>query len=287
MWSLRLPDNENKIEIIRTALTYQDGTPKYALSADEFRVIESVYERYEELNGRVHGDLLAPDLSDATKLALHNAYGEVQEKKRLESYRSELLLSAERCPCCSIGSADELDHHLPRSVYMSLALYSSNLVPMCHTCNNKKRTAAGTEPSNSFLHIYYEQVPSEHRFFFANVQIVDNQLRIFFDIENIAELDDDLYEMMKFQSERVNLNRRLLKEINIFLTSFYVAMEPLYLATTDPEQIKTYLLSGERQFNQKMGVNDWRSSLLHALANNYEFCNGGFRYIVGIEDART
>lgn len=284
MWSLRLPENDNKIEIIRTALTYKDGTPKHALSAAEYRIIESIYDRYEELNGRVHVDLLAPTLSETTKSALYDGYGEVQERKRLENYRSELLLSAERCPCCSIGVADELDHHLPRSIYKSLALYSSNLVPMCHKCNNKKRTAAGTVPSNSFLHIYYDQVPSEHRFFFANVQIVDNKLRLSFEVENIEELNDDLYEMIKFQSNRVNLNDRLLKEVNIFLTSFYVSMEPLYSVTSDPELIRTLLLKGEAQYNQTMGLNDWRSSLLHALANNFDFCNGGFRDIVGIED---
>ncbi|GLR05948.1 hypothetical protein GCM10007906_35360 [Vibrio hyugaensis] len=285
MWSLNLPDNENKLGIIRKALTYQDGTSKYALSEVEYEAIESIYDRYEELNGRVHEDLLAPNLSEDTKSAIHDGYGEVQEGRRLENYRSELLLSAERCPCCSIGPADELDHHLPRSIYKSLALYSSNLVPMCHKCNNKKRTAAGTEPSNSFLHIYYDKVPSEYRFFFANVQIVDNKLRISFELENIEQLDDNLYEMMKFQSTRVNLNRRLLKEINIFMTSFYVLMEPLYSKTSDPEKIKTLLLDGERQYNQKMGMNDWRSSLLYALANNFDYCNGGFKDIVGIEEA--
>lgn len=283
MWSLTLPDNENRREIIRTALTYKNGTPKYELTEDEYNTIESVYERYEELNGKVHTDLLAPTLSDTTKSALHDAYVEVQEKNRLESYRSKLLLSAERCPCCSIGAADELDHHLPRSVYKSLALYSSNLVPMCHKCNNKKRTAAGTEPTNSFLHVYYDQVPSEHRFFFANVQFVDNKLRIFFEIVNIDELSDDLYEMMTYQSARVDLNNRLLKEVNIFLTSFYVSMEPLYTATSDPELIKKLLLIGEKQYGQKMGINDWRSSLLYALAQNFEFCDGGFRNVLGIE----
>lgn len=286
MWSLRLPDNDNKIDIIRTALTYTNGTPKYTLSVAEYQIIESVYNRYEELNGRAHADLLAPTLSDATKSALHDSYGEVQERKRLENYRSELLLSAERCPCCSIGAADELDHHLPRSVYKSLALYSSNLVPMCHKCNNKKRTAAGSEPSNSFLHVYYDQIPSEHRFFFARVQIVDNKLRISFEVENIEELNDDLYEMINFQSNRVNLSSRLLKEVNIFLTAFYVSMETLYSVTSDPELIKTLLLKTERQYNQQMGVNDWRSSLLYALANNFDYCNGGFRDIVSIEDAR-
>ncbi|HIF9315412.1 TPA: HNH endonuclease [Photobacterium damselae] len=283
MWSLRLPDNENKIEIIRMALTYANGTPKYALSESEYKIIESIYDRYEELNGRVHADFLAPTLSESTKSALHDGYGEVQERKRLENYRANLLLSAERCPCCSISTADELDHHLPRSIYKSLALYSSNLVPMCHTCNNKKRIAAGTEPSNSFLHVYYDQVPSEHRFFFASVQIAENKLRVSFEVENIEELNDDLYEMIKFQSNRINLNGRLLKEVNIFLTAFYVSMEPLYSVTSDPELIKTLLLKAEKQYNQKMGINDWRSSLLNALANNFDFCNGGFRNIVGIE----
>lgn len=282
MWSLPLPDNENSREIITIALTYKNGDPKYQLEEEEYETLISTYERYEELNGKVHDDLLANTLSDETKQAIHDGYNEVQEKKRLTDYRSALLLSAERCPCCSISAADELDHHLPRSIYKSLALYSSNLVPMCHKCNNKKRVAAGTESSNSFLHIYYDQIPTEDRFLKANVELVDGKLKVSFEIENIESLDDDLYEMMTFQSTRVNLNDRLLKEINLFLTPFYVSMEPLYEITSEPNMIKNLLLAAEGKFNSTMGVNDWRSSLLYALAHNYEFCDGGFRNALGV-----
>ena len=119
MWSLPLPDNENSREIITTALTYKNGDPKYQLTEEEYEVIISIYERYEELTGKVHGDLLADTLSDETNQAIHDGYNEVQENKRLTDYRSALLLSADRCPCCSISAADELDHHLPRSIYKS------------------------------------------------------------------------------------------------------------------------------------------------------------------------
>ena len=282
MWSLPLPDNENSREIITTALTYRNGDAKYQLTEEEYETLSSIYERYEELRGKVHDDLLANTLSNETKQAIHDGYSEIQENNRLTDYRSTLLLSAERCPCCSISAADELDHHLPRSIYKSLALYSSNLVPMCHKCNNKKRTAAGTEPSNSFLHIYYDQVPSEDRFVIASVELVDGKLKVSFEIENIESLDDDLYEMMTFQSRRVNLNDRLLQAINLFLTPFYVSMEPLYEVASEPEMIKNLLLAAERQFNSKMGVNDWRSSLLYALAHNHEFCDGGFKNALGV-----
>jgi hypothetical protein len=283
MWSLSLPRNENSREIIATALTYVNGTAKYELSEREYEIIVSIYQRYEELCGKVHEDLLANNLSNESKNAIYNGYGEVQENNRLKNYRSSLLLSAERCPCCSIGVADELDHHLPRSIYKVLALYSSNLVPMCHKCNNKKRTAAGTEPSNSFIHIYYDQVPVNERFLFAIVEISDNKMKIRFELENIASLDDDLYEMIVFQTKRVNLNNRLIKEINLFLTPYCDHMEDVYESDSDPEKVKALLLRAENRFNRKMGVNDWRSSLLNSLANNHEFCDGGFRSVLRSE----
>ncbi|MDH6016129.1 HNH endonuclease [Vibrio splendidus] len=280
MWSLSLPENENHKDIISKALTYLNGTAKYELTEEEYVVIDAAYERYEELKGKPHDDLLTNTLTDDTKDALYEGYNEIQENKRLKDYRSRLLLSAERCPCCSIGDADELDHHLPRSVYKALALYSSNLVPMCHKCNNKKRTAAGSLPTDRFLHVYYDQVPTNERFFIANVNISNNEMSISFEVENIESLDDDLYKMMTFQSTRVNLDSRLMKEVNIFLMPFYVSMEALFDATSDPELIKQLLLKGEGKFNKKMGINDWRSSLLFSLANNYEFCNGGFKFVL-------
>lgn len=59
----------------------------------------------------------------------------------------------QRCPYCLHSDIDELDHYLPKSVYPSLAVTTENLVPACHTCNNKK-----LEKKDLFPHPYFDNL---------------------------------------------------------------------------------------------------------------------------------
>lgn len=142
MWTLPPLEDIDEQEIIDIALTYKDGEIKYQLSNDEKESISNIYALYNELEGRAHDELKGLRLFRQESLsAMYDAYGEVQINGRLSDYRSKILLSAKRCPCCSITSADEVDHYLPRSIFNVLSLYSKNLIPLCHQCNNKKNLA--------------------------------------------------------------------------------------------------------------------------------------------------
>lgn len=44
------------------------------------------------------------------------------------------------CPYCGFGEITELDHFLPSSSYPEFSIYTYNLIPSCHRCNNLKRT---------------------------------------------------------------------------------------------------------------------------------------------------
>src|SRR4051812_33409225 len=113
MWKLPLPDNTDAIQDLFIGLTFASGQPKHELSAEEWRTVQATFDRYDVLRGVAHNDLLANTLTQATKDAIHDAYGEVQEKRRLAYLRAQILLSTVRCPCCGISAADELDHLLP------------------------------------------------------------------------------------------------------------------------------------------------------------------------------
>lgn len=283
MWKLPLPQHDNPLNELETALTYKTGIPKYALSAQEINNIEEIYARYEELHGKSHNDLLANGVLSAQTLeAIYNGYSEVQENNRLNELRSRLMLAADRCPCCSIGPVSDLDHHLPRSIYKAIAVYSSNLVPLCHKCNNKKRTVAGTSPDDSFIHVYYDIVPTDERFLIATTEITDDALQVNFDIEKYHGMSDDIYRMLKFQINRVKLNSRLKKEVNTFLCSHSISLDITYGESSNSEAVKELLLLNEQHFIKEMGLNDWRSSLLSSLANNERFCDGGFKKALGL-----
>jgi len=282
MWILPLPDNSNAMDDLKVALTYKNGEEKYSLSNEALENIRVCYNKYEESQGKA-----SQELRDITTLppddlqAIHDAYSEVQDNSRLSSLRDSLLLSADRCPCCGIGAADELDHHLPRSVYKFLAVYSSNLVPMCHKCNNKKRTVAGLTPEDSFIHIYYDRVPQTERFLFAKTIIAEGKLSVEFEVEKIPSLNSDLYSMLDFQITRVGFNKRVLREINTFLGAFLVSLDMIYDVSKCSRSVSEFLLRNENSFNKRWGMNDWRSSLLSSLALNNDFCDGGYKLVLG------
>ncbi|TNF01146.1 MAG: HNH endonuclease [Bacteroidetes bacterium] len=276
MWTLPLPCNQNAISELETALTYKNGNPKYALSEQDKAVVSEIYEEYERIEGKPSEMFKAQGaLSQETKDAIHDGYDEIQEKNRLSELRSRLLGAANKCPCCSIDTASQLDHHIPRSVYHAVAVYSSNLIPYCSTCNNKKRAVTNEDPNNSFLHAYYENLPDE-RFFFSDTEVVDGALVVNFRVEQIEEMTDEMVNSINFQMARVNLHNRLDKAVNMFLQNFVVSLEDAYGDDKSPERVKSVLIRNEERLARRLGKNDWRTSLLNSLANNEVFCDGGF-----------
>lgn len=279
MWKLDLPDNTEAMTDLSTALTYATGIPKYELTIDEKVIIKNIYQGYESLHGSYDLSLIGTALSNETNDAIYNAYGEVQEAKRLKDLRSRLMLNATRCPCCGIGAVEDIDHHLPRSTFKVLAVYSSNLVPLCHKCNNKKRAVTGESPDERFVHVYYDDVPQDIQFFKATPEITSHGIKIEFSVEQVDGISDELFKKMKFQFERVNLNVRLQKEINIFLSSFALSLGDVYIGGDPAKSVKLFLERNHQKFEEDMGLNDWRTVLLYSLANSNAFCEGGFKYL--------
>jgi hypothetical protein len=276
MWKVQLPDNTDAIHDLFVGLTYADGEPKHSLTAAEWRTVENTFERYDVLQGVAHNDLLANSLRPESKAAIHNAYDEIQEKRRLTDLRSSLLFATDRCPCCGISAVEELDHHLPRSVYHALATYSRNLVPICHKCNNKKRTVTGINPLERFIHVYYDDVPQQEQFLIVTITINGNTLQTTFLIEQSASMSDEIFHKLTFQTARVNLDQRLKREVNTFLFSACESLYEAYASNNNADNIRILLSRTASQHQNKFGLNDWRTVLLSALANNVAFCDGGF-----------
>ncbi|WP_289054309.1 HNH endonuclease [Carboxylicivirga marina] len=279
MWNLPTPSNSNVIEELNTALTYKNGKPKHALTKAETSEIEALYEFYDYISGVANNVLKGENINFESRKAIYNAYSEVQEGHRLEELRSRLLLAVDKCPYCGISEADELDHHLPRSIYEVLSVYARNLVPICHKCNNKKRAITGENPKERFTHVYFTEIPEDICFFKAQVNMVNDSLIVNFEIDKSANLSNVVYDQLCFQVERINLNKRLQKEVNDFLFSFAVNIQDMYESQNSSKAISQLLLKNSNFFNRKYGLNNWRTAFLIALSNCEEFCNGGFKKI--------
>ena len=230
MWTLKLPDNSDALTNIDTSFTLVNGTAKYTVTAKEKKQIQNLYERYEELKGKAHGDLTGAALGEYLLDALEDSYDQVQEKGRLKDLRNRLFLNAGKCPCCGILTADELDHHLPVSIYRALAIYSSNIVPYCHICNKRKLASPGTDPDKKFIHAYYDSVPTDEQFLFAKVSVLDKGLKCELEVRKVPGLTDQMIRQMNFMMTRVKLRARLISELIDMLVPIATYMEDNFTA---------------------------------------------------------
>ncbi|MGF6928585.1 hypothetical protein QFZ48_004085 [Chitinophaga sp. W2I13] len=82
---------------------------------------------------------------------------------------------------------------------------------------------------------------------------------------------------MNFQFERINLNQRLSKEINTFLSNLSFMLHEAYEQSGNNKYMVSYYLNGTaKNLRNRLGTNYWRPVLIQALADHDGFCDGGF-----------
>jgi hypothetical protein len=281
MWKLALPTNDDAESNIVIAFTYKNGDKKYPFTKKQVTRLLAYYDAYEVAKGAADETLDCREIKPKLIKALTAAYSEVQENGRLKKLRDRIFLNAKTCPCCGIVTPFVLDHHLPISSYQAFAIYSSNLIPYCQTCNNKKKITTGKDPSKRFVHAYYDEIPNHVRFLFCDVSIVNNGLVISFRIEKIPELSDQLFSQISFQINKVELDKRLNRELNLHLSGISSYLKSDF-ENGGKNAVRTGLLKSAETQKQLHGINHWRHAIMLALAENDEFCDGGFYVTLGL-----
>lgn len=279
MWKLRSPDVVDAEEELDTALTRADGTLVHRVTRSQRSGILRLYEMYDVLGGQPCAVLLGRRFAENFRVAVRQAYAQVQEGGRLAALRARLKLAAVKCPYCGFGEIYELDHHLPHSRYRLLAIYARNLVPSCHVCNHKKRALAEESPDAQIAHVYLDTFPAA-RFMSAQVHVSERGLRVTFSIEHCAGMSDELFRRLQFQFVRFDLNARYQPEVDTFIGGLRPSIEDA--ARNGPASLTVWLEMSRDTLQTQFGLNDWRPALLDSLARSYEFCEGGYKQCFGV-----
>lgn len=90
-------------------------------------------------------------------------YRMAQKGRSGRRYYDELKASAQFgvCPLCGHRQVSQLDHHLPKANFPSLAVVPFNLVPSCSDCNKAKLAEIPTDAESQTLHPYYDDVTNK------------------------------------------------------------------------------------------------------------------------------
>ncbi|MDR6202186.1 HNH endonuclease [Paraburkholderia graminis] len=277
MWKLPLPDDVPSVEELITAVTPTRGEPAIELTEAHKAAFLALYQLYDNLGGEPEPPLRAEHIAANIAQAIHDGYDATQIGSRLAGLRTRLQAGIPRCPFCGFAPVTSLDHHLPRSTYKALAVYSRNLIPACGTCNQKKgATIGGRGEHERFVNAYFADLPAE-RFFQARCAMVDGALVTNFEVVQTRGLSEPVFRRLSYQLQRLELNSRLKGEVTDFLVALEVSLDDAYNTPDGAAAVSRFLARSATSQERVNGLNHWKPALLHGLVECEAFCDGGFR----------
>lgn len=248
----------------------------YAATEDELQAVIQLYDDYDA-SGAVGENLdfseLALDLLETIK----KGYSKTYKNGALKHIRSKLKSKVKRCPICGIGPAKELDHYLPQVDYRVFAVYARNLIPICHECNNSKKTHGTGIAHERFIHAYLDELPDEH----LSVELVaeNDALLTIYDVSNLGPAHQEIKQRIGFQLGRLKLSERWSDEFVIYMSAHETALEDAFEAY-GAQGVARFLEKQASKEERKFGKSCWRPVLLRALSMNDAFCDNGFSTVL-------
>ena len=255
MWVAKKPDLQTSINDIVNVI---NAAKSKILTANDKQEIEDLYKKYDRQNGIItQAQHKVFDTSKAK--ALYDLYGQTYKDQKLYYIRKELFRDTNKCPYCSINQVDTLDHYMAESEYKELAVCRLNLVPMCWTCNSKKRAGNVSD----FVHPYYSGLPTGVQFFVCHTNVDDNDnLSWNFGFDS-SVLEESLYDTLKKQVSKTDVLSRIRAESSTFVSDNFANG---YDCDEALASYIEYLMESYKQYGQ----NDWRNALLYAFKTNQD-----------------
>ncbi len=218
-------------------------------------LLMQLYQEYDDQHGHVT-DTQIRVISEEKAKAIHDTYDKTQINKPLAYIRDDLVANVFKCPYCSLGQPETLDHYMPRGKFNALAVCRMNLVPMCARCNNLK----GDKEYANFVHCYYDKFPTNKPFLVANVYTQEFRFVVAFAFDSEAIGDSTLERRLVYQEDKINLFKRLEKESQVFITTI--------CCSCDQDDTVTLKLWLKRILEKNIliyGENDWRCAILRGM----------------------
>jgi hypothetical protein len=179
------------------------------------------------------------------------------------------------CPLCGAGKVSTVDHYLPKSVYAQFSILSENLVPSCADCNKAKLESYPTTPQDQPFHPYFDSVEAD-RWLFGEV-VTYQGVSVAFSVEPPGQWSAILaararrhFELFRLGEFYATLAAQELSEVRGRLEAMY-------------QQGGADLVRDDLQLSadsaREVHINSWKTAMYDALAQDDEFCEGGFQNI--------
>jgi|SRR5690554_1048142 len=258
---------------VRSTKRKSKKDPHYRVRLDEYDgVVSSNYEDYDkafEIN-KLAG-LSASETSGQISADLVKMYS--YDNSKIQNLKHYLLTNEEgrthnTCLNCGIGEANTFDHFLPIGEFPFFSVHPKNLIPSCSNCNSKKSTNWKSDGSVLFINFYKDDIP-ELQFLFCRVLQKSTYFKVEFYIENIHNIDPDMFNVIDSHFDRLNICSRLNQFCNDTISEFVNEYMPYKNGRIDDfiDQVNNSLYYHNRSF----GVNHWKNVLKSSLISSSVF----------------
>jgi 5-methylcytosine-specific restriction endonuclease McrA len=186
-----------------------------------------------------------------------------------------IKISVSICPLCGQRSVSTLDHHLPKSLFPSLAVTPLNLVPSCYDCNRAKLASRPATADEETLHPYFDDIGTE-KWLFA-VVLGTAPLAVRFEVRQPRAWTRLLMARVEAHMRQFRLAKLYASQAAVELANIRQRLEGLY-ARAGVKAVRLHL--GEESASRLACYrNSWQAALYEALSTDDVFCDGGFRNI--------
>ena len=238
--------------------------------------ILSAYEDYLHHAPNL-GELSPLHLTDDQREALIHAFEVATNPLIALRVKLTVFVLSSRCASCGISETSELDHYLPKEHHPQFAILSRNLVPICSTCNRKKaqKLLVGGTNVRCFLHLYFDNIPSQ-RFLAVEIQLYPKFIDIEFKVCRPNGMDWSIFQHLKSHVAELDLVNRYRKMALLHMSDERGSYRRLFETDQTGQRLSDELAQKAEDHAITYGFNYWLSVLNAALAENAEFCCGGF-----------
>lgn len=237
-----------------------------------------VFERYltyDTLKNNLEGITSSTIIDTEDKDALHSCYtrnskGFLEGAVVTKIIKAQSAQHKQNCPYCGLDKPRTIDHYLPKGKFPEFSVFPPNLIPCCGYCNQKKSSTWLTNGKRHFLNLYFDEIPSDIPFLFAEMEYREGELvpSCTFTIENKHNIDHELFELIVQHYTRLQLLNEFSESVEERLSSI---QDEIVHNPETIEDIKDALVRKYHTNVRKFGLNHWESSFLKSLINTPEF----------------
>lgn len=209
------------------------------------------------------------NMTEAKEIALKKLYS--YRAQMFKELKVELTTTSKGrisniCPYCQLDIVGTLDHILPKTPFPEFSSMPWNLIPCCSTCNSKKDDHWLDENNKRcFINFYIDDIPPV-QYFFADVSVVDGNIKIEYALRFPAGYDATLKKRIEKHYNKLDLLQRYLENSDDVIEELSASIRNFAPGVADAAIINSVIRTCD-DMEARMGVNYWKTVLEKACVN--------------------